>query len=106
VSASNTAERIRLAAPKMRMQPEEAAAIIDGFHFIQLLRLRNQDEDTIVEQVSTYGNAAETTPANPPARNPNRINPDELNALDRRILKEALRQARKLQSRLELDFQL
>lgn len=97
VAASNTAERIRLAAPRMRMQAEEAAAIIDGFHFIQLLRLRNQED--AVGQDTGDAPAAKLS-------NPNRIDPDALNALDRRILKEALRQARKLQSRLELDFQL
>lgn len=90
VMASNTAERIRLAATRMNMSADEAAAIIDGFHFVQLLRLRNQDE------------------FNPPDGErivaPNRVDPDALNELDRRILKEALRQARKLQSRLELDF--
>jgi CBS domain-containing protein len=32
--------------------------------------------------------------------------PDDLNELDRRILKEAFRQARKLQSRLAMDYQL
>ena len=36
----------------------------------------------------------------------NRIDPDRLNALDRRILKEAFRQARNVQTRLQLDFQL
>jgi CBS domain-containing protein len=36
----------------------------------------------------------------------NRIDPDELNEVDRRTLKEALRQSRKLQSRLALDYQL
>jgi len=36
----------------------------------------------------------------------NRIAPDGLNDLDRRILKEAFLQARKLQSRLSLDYQL
>jgi CBS domain-containing protein len=35
----------------------------------------------------------------------NRIDPASLNDLDRRILKEALRQARKLQSKLETFFQ-
>lgn len=103
VAASNTAERVRLSAPKMNMQPEEADAIIDGFHFIQLLRLRNQEE--LPAESADSGNALEPA-AHAPLRNPNRVNPDELNALDRRILKEALRQARKLQSRLELDFQL
>lgn len=90
VAAANTAERIRHTATKMHMPPDEAAAIIDGFHFIQLLRLRNQED----------------APSLDAAPHPNRVNPDQLNELDRRILKEALRQARKLQSRLEMDFKL
>ena len=106
VSASNTAERIRLAAPRMRMQPEEAAAIIDAFHFIQLLRLRNHEDAAPCDPASTGANTFDAFHAKAPMLNPNRINPDELNTLDRRILKEALRQARKLQSRLEMDFQL
>ena len=69
------------------MHDDEMAAYVDAFHFIQLLRLRTQDQGM-------------QTP------HPNRINPDQLNALDRRILKEAMRQARKLQTRLALDFQL
>jgi CBS domain-containing protein len=36
----------------------------------------------------------------------NKIDPDSLNDLDRRILKEAFRQARKLQTRLALDYHL
>jgi CBS domain-containing protein len=36
----------------------------------------------------------------------NYLDPDSLNALDRRILKEAFRQARKLQQRLRLDYRL
>jgi len=40
------------------------------------------------------------------ASEPNRIDPDTLNSLDRRILREALRQARKLQNRVGLDYQL
>jgi CBS domain-containing protein len=82
----------------MRMQAEEVAAIVDAFHFIQLLRLRNQEDAAAADVEGSDAQAEESYP--------NRINPDELNELDRRILKEALRQARKLQSRLELDFQL
>jgi CBS domain-containing protein len=41
-----------------------------------------------------------------PEAQANLINPDALNELDRRILKEAFRQARKLQNRLSLDYQL
>ncbi len=101
VAASNTAERIRLAAPRMRMHEDEAAAIVDGFHFVQLLRLRNQEGGNASAPAPLGGYQAD---AEAPLHHPNRIDPDQLNELDRRILKEALRQARKLQSRLELDF--
>ena len=36
----------------------------------------------------------------------NLVRPDELNEVERRILKESFRQARKLQQRLKLDYQL
>ena len=36
----------------------------------------------------------------------NRVDPDSLNQLDRRILREALRQAQRLQSSLALRYQL
>jgi CBS domain-containing protein len=36
----------------------------------------------------------------------NRINPDQLNDLDRRILKESFRQARKVQARLAMSYQV
>ena len=36
----------------------------------------------------------------------NLINPDSLNELNRRILKESFRQARKIQTRLKLDYQV
>ena len=45
--------------------------------------------------------AADTT-----AQGVNRMNPAQLNEVDRRILKESFRQVRKLQSRLALDYQL
>lgn len=87
--ASGTVQRLRQSAVKMGVPEEESAAIIDGFHFIQLLRLRAQHLDTEHD-----------------APGDNRINPEHLNELDRRILKEAFRQARKLQARLRLDYQL
>ncbi len=85
VGATNTAERLRQAAAKLRMGDDEVNAYVDAFHFVQMLRLRHQHA---------------------PAGNPNRLQLDSLNELDRRILKEALRQARKLQSRLEMDYRL
>jgi CBS domain-containing protein len=36
----------------------------------------------------------------------NLIDPEKLNELDRRILKEAFRQARKLQARLAMEYHL
>lgn len=36
----------------------------------------------------------------------NRIDPDKLNALDRNMLKEAFKQAKRLQSRLQLEYRL
>lgn len=88
VTLTNTAERLRRAGEQLRIAREETEGMVDAFHFIQLLRLRHQQH------------------AGRQAANPNRINPDTLNELDRRILKEAFRQARKLQRRLELDYQL
>jgi CBS domain-containing protein len=40
----------------------------------------------------------------PPSANPNLVPVASLAALDRRVLKEALRQVRKLQQRLALDY--
>jgi len=42
----------------------------------------------------------------PGTQGDNLINPDNLNELDRRILKESFRQARKIQTRLKLDYQV
>jgi len=89
VASSSTVQRLRQAGARMGMQGEEVAAMIDGFHFIQLLRLRAQHLETEHD-----------------APGDNKVNPDMLNELDRRILKEAFRQARKLQLRLKLDYQL
>ncbi len=89
VASSSTVQRLRQAGAKMGVQGEEIAAMVDGFHFIQLLRLRSQHLETEHD-----------------APGDNKVNPDDLNELDRRILKEAFRQARKLQMRLRLDYQL
>jgi CBS domain-containing protein len=84
-----TAERLRAAVAELRMAPAEMAAIVDAFFFIQKQRLRIQ--------------------AGPETRSPesaNRLDPATLNDFERRSLKEAFRQARKLQQRLALDYNL
>jgi CBS domain-containing protein len=78
VDATSTVERLRLAGTRQRMDGADIGAAIDAFLFVQVVRLRDG----------------------------NRVRPGDLNALDQRILKEALRQARKLQNRLALDYQL
>jgi CBS domain-containing protein len=89
VAATGTAARIRASGAALGVKPEESAALLDAFFFIQMLRLRHD--------ISAGG--AEATSAN-------RIRPDGLNALERRILKEALLSARRMQKRLALDYQL
>ena len=88
VAHTNTVKRLLQAAPALQIPSGKIDAIVEGFYFIQALRLRGQ--------MST----------DPAIRDPNRIDPSTLNEVDRRILKESLRQLRKLQSRLALDYQL
>jgi len=89
VAATSTAARLRGAAAAGALPQAEAGALADAFHYIQILRLRRQYLE-----------------ANVPAGAENRIDPQRLNAIDRRILKEAFRQAVILQERLKLDYAL
>jgi CBS domain-containing protein len=88
VAQTNTAKRLREAGRALNIPEEEIADWNGAFHFLQLLRLRHQ-----------HGQQRQgVTPDN-------HLDPDTLNQLDRRILREAFRQARKLQSRLALDYE-
>ncbi len=87
VGETNTAQRLRAAGHAWQLEPCELDAWVHAFQYIQLLRLRLQHEQ------SKRG-----------APLSNRVDPDTLNPLDRRILKESFRQARKLQSELEKFF--
>jgi CBS domain-containing protein len=89
LAQTGTAERLRAATGDLRMVPLEMAAIIDAFFLIQKLRLRIQ-----------------ARPGGEPPETANRIDPAALNAFERRSLKEAFRQGRKLQQRLALDYDL
>jgi CBS domain-containing protein len=84
-----TAERLRAATADLRMEPLEMAAIVDAFFFIQKLRLRIQ-----------------ARPGMPSHESANQIDPRTLNDFERRGLKAAFRQGRKLQQRLALDYEL
>ena len=89
VHNTNTVQRLRLASQRLSIKNEEVNAILEGLNFIQLLRLQHQYLE-----------------GEPGRQGDNLINPDTLNELDRRILKESFRQARKIQSRIKLDYQV
>jgi len=89
VHNTNSVQRLRLASKRLSIRDEEVNAVLEGLDFIQLLRLRHQFLE-----------------GEPGRQGDNLINPDDLNELDRRVLKESFRQARKLQNRLKLDYQV
>lgn len=86
---TNTLERLREIATPLNINHRDIDAYCEAFLYIQLLRLRLHHQQS--EQGETLTN---------------RVDPDTLNNLDRRILKEAFRQARKLQTKLGLDYQV
>jgi CBS domain-containing protein len=88
---TNTADRLRRLSDAGRLPAIDVAGWLDAFQFLQLMRLRVQHQ-------------AALRPEQGDRDNPNLIDPARLSALDRRILKESLRQARKAQQRLEMDF--
>lgn len=87
VRGTGTAERLEALVEARRLKQDEARDWIDAFQFLQGLRLRVQ------QAVDLRGSA-----------NPNMVELRRLTRLDRRILREALRQARLLQQRLRLDY--
>ena len=89
VEDTSTVARLRAVAAKRQLYAPETQAWIDAFQFVQAVRLQHQH--------------AQLRSGHPPD---NYVQPDRLNDLDRRILKESFRQSRKLQQRLRLDFRL
>lgn len=86
VAATGTRARFEAAGAAMKVAPAEREAWASAFEVLQLMRLRAQiDGDGDPE-------------------NPNRIELERLNDIDRRVLKEVYRVARTLQQRLELDY--
>ena len=85
---TNTAERLRAARTGTGMGAAETEAHVQAFFAIQALRLRNQ---------AALGPASEGA---------NLVDPDRLDPFTRRVLKAAFLQARELQSRLAMDYQV
>ena len=88
VPHTSTAERLRAVAEAGHLDTARTASLVDAFHFVHLLRLRCQR--------GLLG----------PRCRGNRMDPRDLTDLDRHVLKDALRQARTLQTRLVLDYRL
>lgn len=86
---SGTVARIDALIENAVVDANEGRGWIDGFNFLQGLRLRVQ-----------HLHSAES----PRITNPNLIDLDTLSPLDRRILVEALRQVRKALQRLYIDY--
>lgn len=89
ISETNTQERLRAAARHGVARAPEVEAWCDAYAFIQLLRMRRHQ--------------AQTRAGKEPD---NYIDPSQLNELDRRVLKEAFRQGRRLQSFVAMEYQL
>jgi len=89
VPATGTIARLRAAGEALKFDQATVQAWIEAFLLIQALRLRLQD---------ALGRRNEAIH--------NHIDPDSLNDLQLRILKESMRQARRLQSRLAGDHSL
>jgi CBS domain-containing protein len=87
IAETGTPQRLRAAAELGKIGRDDVGAIVDAFFFLQQLRLRVQQEGL-------------------PMGLTNRVDPARLNELDRFVLKEALKQAKKLQGRIRMDYRL
>jgi CBS domain-containing protein len=89
VRDANTLERMNQLARTGVFDPKDAQAWKEAYSLIQAIRMRaHQEQLNRNEALSNY------------------INPDDLNPLDRRILRESFRQAQRLQQKLEVTYQL
>lgn len=89
IAECNTLERFSQLKAKGVIDGKDADAYEEAYHFIQLIRMQqHQMQDREGRPFS------------------NRIDPDSLNHLDRRILRESFRQAKRLQASLAIRYQL
>jgi CBS domain-containing protein len=89
IAECNTLERFSRLKAQGVIEAKDADAYEEAYHFIQLIRMQqHQRQDREGRPFS------------------NRIDPDNLNHLDRRILRESFRQAKRLQASLALRYQL
>ena len=87
VTATSTRERLLQTGEALGLKPQEYESWVGAFEFVQSLRLRLQLEPDVAR-----------------SDHPNRLTLASLSGIDRRILATSLREARRLQQRLELDY--
>ncbi len=98
VAATGTRDRLLTVAAKLNMPSVEAESWVAGFEVLQTLRLQRQVQPA---QIGDVDGATSNANAN---ANANAIDVLDLSAIDRRLLKEAMRQVRALQQRIQLDY--
>ena len=89
IAACNTLDRLRQLTEKQVIEKKDGAAYEEAYHFIQQTRMQQHQEQARAGRPYS-----------------NRLDPDTLNHLDRRILRESFRQAQRLQSSLAMRYQL
>ncbi len=89
VSETNTVARLKAVGQNGSVREQETESWCHAYLFLMMLRMRTHQQQ-----------AHEGLPLS------NFIDPQTLDELDRRILKETFRQARKLQSHIALEYQL
>ncbi|MBC8317329.1 MAG: CBS domain-containing protein [Desulfobulbaceae bacterium] len=85
--ATNTADRLRSAATEMKRSVPATAAAVEAFDLIQRIRIHQQLSCKDLQRA-------------------NRVDPKQLNDLQKLMIKEAFNQAKLLQLRLKQDFDL
>jgi CBS domain-containing protein len=95
IGETNTSQRIRAAGRRLNRDEREIAASVDADHFLQLLRLRAQRGGLDLAATGSDSGAER------PRHALNRLDPYALNEIDQRMLREAFRQARALQTHLD-----
>jgi len=89
IDACNTLERLRQLVQRQVIDEQDGAAYEEAYHFIQQTRMQQHQQQARAGEPYS-----------------NRLDPDILNHLDRRILRESFRQAQRLQSSLAIRYQL
>jgi CBS domain-containing protein len=90
IPETGTRRRFEAIARERGIEPQRGEAWCSAFEFLQMLRLRVQLD-------------GEASAGGVPGH-PNKVELAALNDIDRRLLKESLRIARRLQRRVELDY--